>query len=52
MILKLFLIVALLGFVGIGILLFTNHPGFAIKICNYLFFVILITLFYEKFIKK
>lgn len=48
MILKPFLIVTLLGFVGVGILLLTNHPGFAIKVTNYLFFVLFAVIVYEK----
>lgn len=37
---KLLLTISLIGFLGIGGLLLTNHPGFAIKISNYLFFVL------------
>ncbi len=39
--------VALLAFAAVGILLFTNHWGMAIKIANYLFFVLLAVVVYE-----
>lgn len=52
MTLKPFLTIALLGFVGVGILLVTNHPGFAIKVTNYLFLFLLAGIIYEKIIKN
>lgn len=38
---KLLLTISILGFFGVGLLLFTNHPGFAIKTSNYLFFILI-----------
>ncbi|MEK7169188.1 MAG: hypothetical protein AAB778_04200 [Patescibacteria group bacterium] len=52
MIIRLLLTIFLLGFLGVGGLLLTNHPGFAIKVTNYLFSIILIDVIYEKFIEK
>lgn len=52
MFIKLLFVFFLFGFVAVGILLLTNHPGFAIKLCNYLFFILLAGLLYEKFYKK
>ncbi|EKD94492.1 MAG: hypothetical protein ACD_26C00034G0027 [uncultured bacterium] len=49
---KLLVTMSLFGFLCVGGLLLTNHPGFAIRIINYLFFIILIGVIYEKFIKK
>lgn len=46
------LIIPFIGFLLVGLMLLTGHPGFAIKICNYLFFIILVGVIYEKFIKK
>lgn len=40
MIIKLLITISLVGFLGVGVLLLTNHPGFAIKISNYLFFIL------------
>jgi hypothetical protein len=40
MIFKLLITISLSGFLGVGVLLLINHPGFAIKITNYLFFVL------------
>jgi len=40
--------IALLGFVAVGVLLFTNHWGMAIKITNYLYFLLLGLVIYEK----
>ncbi len=37
---RVILAVPLLGFIVIGFLLFTRHGGFAIKISNYLFFIL------------
>lgn len=42
--------ISLAGFLVAGGLLLTSHWGFAIKIINYLFFVILFGVLYEKFI--
>ena len=38
---------ALFGLIGVGILLLTNHWGIAIKITNYMFFVLLLGVVYE-----
>jgi hypothetical protein len=45
---KIILAVGLTGFLGIGMLLFTNHWGLAIKITNYLYFLLLVGVGYEK----
>ena len=37
---KITLIMSLFGFVIVSFLLFTNHGGYAIKISNYLFFIL------------
>lgn len=37
---KVLIAVSLLGFLGVGALLLLGHPGFAIKITNYLFFLL------------
>lgn len=37
---RVILTISLLGFIVVGFLLFTEHGGFAIKISNYLFFVL------------
>ena len=37
---KTIVIVSLAGFLGAGALLLFGHPGFAIKITNYLFFLL------------
>ncbi len=39
--------IALFGFVAIGALLLANHWGMAIKITNYLFFILLFSVVYE-----
>lgn len=39
---------ALFGFVAIGALLLTNHWGMAIKVTNYLYFLLLGLVIYEK----
>lgn len=52
MIIRLLLTTSLLGFLGVGGLLLTNHPGFAIKITNYLFFILFVGIIYERFFKK
>lgn len=44
---KIILTVGLVGFLGIGILLFTNHWGFAIKITAYLYFILSVGVIYE-----
>lgn len=51
MIIKSLLAISLLGFLVVGGLLLTNHPGFAIKITNYLFFLLLVGIIYEKVTK-
>lgn len=51
MIIKSLLKISLLGFLGVGGLLLTNHPGFAIKVTNYLFFLLLVGITYEKVTK-
>jgi len=51
MILKSLLTISLLGFLGVGVLLLTNHPGFAIKVTNYLFFILFAGIVYEKIYK-
>lgn len=33
------------GFLAIGFLLATGHPGFAIKFTNYLYFLLLVSVF-------
>lgn len=40
------------GFLIIGFLLLTNHPGVAMKIINYIFFLLLAIITYEKIIKE
>jgi len=44
--------ISLIGFLFVGLLLLTGHPGIAIKITNYLFFVLLAIIIYEKIFKK
>ena len=39
---RVFILLALLGFIGIGFLLLTNHSGAALKVANYVYFLILI----------
>lgn len=51
MIIKPLLAISLLGFLGVGGLLLTNHLGFAIKVTNYLFFLLLVGIIYEKVTK-
>lgn len=46
------MIILLGGLLIIGVLLLTGHPGLAIKITNYLFFVMFIIIIYEKNFKK
>ena len=49
MISKLLIKISILGFSGVGLLLFTNHPGLAIKIIYYIFLILLGgVLLYEK----
>lgn len=52
MFIKLLFVFFLFGFIAVGILLLTNHPGFAIKITNYLFFILFVGIIYERFFKK
>ena len=40
--------IALFGFVAIGAFLFTNHWGIAIRAANYLYFILLGLVIYEK----
>jgi hypothetical protein len=40
--------IALLGFVAVGAVLFTNHWGMAIRVTNYLYFFLLGLVIYEK----
>ncbi|MFC1625516.1 hypothetical protein ACFL1Q_00540 [Patescibacteria group bacterium] len=49
---KVLISVSLLGLVVVGVLLLTNHPGFAIKITNYIFLLLLIGVTYETIFKK
>jgi len=51
MIFKLSIAVSIIGFLIVGLLLYTNHAGFAIKIVNYLFLVLFTILIYEKIYK-
>ena len=44
---KLCLSIALAGFLGVSGLLAAGHPGLAIKITNYLFFLLLTGVIYE-----
>jgi len=37
---KFLVAISLLGLLGVGALLLLGHPGFAIKITNYLFFLL------------
>lgn len=49
MISKLLIKISILGFLTIGILLLTSHPGYAIKITNFIFILLLGgMLLYEK----
>lgn len=41
---KLGIIITVAGFVVVGILLATDHPGFAIKITSYIYLLLLVTV--------
>lgn len=41
--------VSLLGFLGVGVLLLLGHPGFAIKITNYIYYTLFIGVVFELF---
>lgn len=49
---KILIALGLAGFLGVGILLLLGHPGFAIKITNYIFFVLLVGVAYEAILEK
>lgn len=46
---KFLIFFGLMGFVAVGVLLFTNHPGFAIKITNYIYYTLFIGVVFELF---
>lgn len=48
---KILIAVSLFSFLAVGGLLFSGHGGFAIKITNYIFWVLLAGILYE-IIKK
>lgn len=45
---KTLLIISLVGFVIIGVLLLTNHWGFAIRITSYIYLVLVIAIYAQK----
>ncbi len=49
---SLVLLIGLLGFIPVLILLFTNHFGVAIRITNYIFFILLLGVIIGVFAKK
>ncbi len=44
---NLLLLFSLAGFLVVGFLLATNHPGFAIKITNYLYVLLLVSVLWQ-----
>ncbi len=43
---KLGIAASLVGFLAVGLLLATNHWGFAIKVTNYIFYLLLLSVFW------
>ncbi|MFZ5932856.1 MAG: hypothetical protein ACOYT7_02150 [Patescibacteria group bacterium] len=49
---KLGVILALFGLLGVSFLLLTSHPGVAIRISNFVFFVLLLSVLWGLFSLK